>query len=77
MLLPENSLRKVYELLRWSRLSSQFVQKCLQLMLTSSLVGVVVCLGCGLLLKQYVLKLTQLLWVNVVICPLLSLNLSI
>lgn len=75
--LPCNSLRLMYKVLNWSRFNYILIQKYLQLVMTSSIVGFAMVMVCLIVMRQYVIKMVQVMFVNVILLPLLGFNLSI
>jgi magnesium-transporting ATPase (P-type) len=77
VIMPNYSLKCVYSLVLWSRFSYDFVSKFVQLVLTNLLVGAILIFGCGIVAEQYLFKLLQILWLQMVINPLLAINLAL
>ena len=75
--LPRYDFNYVYELAHWSRFAHHFMSKAVQLALPASLVPGIVLLVGALACGQVVFELLPLIWTVGLVCPLLTLSLSL
>lgn len=77
VVLPKYDMRLIHELILWSRFAYDFLCKCLQLGLPSSIVAAILLLVGTLSCDMIVFKLIPLVWTVSVVCPLVAATLCL